>query len=48
MPDAIKALGEDKVRYFNIHVGPGFHVLHFSVANGAMLNVAAVISDTEE
>ena len=48
MENAIKAVGEDKAKYFSIHLGPGAHMLHYPVANGAMVNVVAFVSDSEE
>ena len=48
MENAIKALGKEKAQYFNMHVGPGANVLTYPVANGAMINAVAFISDAED
>ena len=48
MENAIKALGEKRAKYFTIHLGPGAHMLHYPVANGAMCNVVAFVSDHED
>ncbi len=48
MENAIKAVGENKASKFINHVGPNAHLLHYPVAGGAMVNVAAFVSETEE
>ncbi|EED18000.1 monooxygenase, putative [Talaromyces stipitatus ATCC 10500] len=48
MENAISALGEDKARTLNMHVGPNAHLIHYPVANETMVNIAAFVSDPEE
>lgn len=48
MENAISALGEEKARTLNMHVGPRAHLIHYPVANETMVNVAAFVSDPNE
>lgn len=42
---AAKALGEQKARRQNMHIGPERHLLHFPVAHQTLVNVVAFNSD---
>lgn len=48
MGHAISALGEEKARTLNMHVGPNAHLIHYPVANETMVNVAAFVSDPND
>jgi len=48
MEQAIEALGEYKARNQHNHVGPGAHLIHYPVANGALVNATAFISDPKD
>lgn len=48
MEKAIEALGEYKARNQHNHVGPGAHLIHYPVANGALINATAFISDPKD
>jgi salicylate hydroxylase len=48
MEQAIEALGEYKARNQHNHVGPGAHLIHYPVANGALINATAFISDPKD
>ncbi|KND93711.1 Salicylate hydroxylase [Tolypocladium ophioglossoides CBS 100239] len=45
MDRAVAVLGEWKAHNFHHHVGPGAHLTHYPVANGAALNVTVFLSD---
>lgn len=47
MDVAVRALGEYKARNQHMHIGPNAHLLHYPVAGGTMINVAAFVSDPE-
>ncbi|CAD0100777.1 unnamed protein product, partial [Aureobasidium mustum] len=48
MDKAVEALGEYKARNQHNHVGPGAHLIHYPVANGAVINATAFISDPDD
>ncbi|KAJ6442763.1 Salicylate hydroxylase [Purpureocillium lavendulum] len=47
MNQAVSVLGQWKAHNFHHHVGPGAHLTHYPVANGAALNVTVFLSDPE-
>lgn len=47
MEQAINALGEYKAKNQHNHIGPNAHLIHYPVANGAMINATAFITDPE-
>ncbi|KAI8635189.1 hypothetical protein F5Y19DRAFT_2989 [Xylariaceae sp. FL1651] len=48
MPQAIEALGEYKAMNQHNHVGPNANLLHYPVANNAMMNVVAFVRDPQK
>jgi salicylate hydroxylase len=48
MGEAEKALGVYKARNQHMHVGPLAHLMHYPVANGALINVTCFITDPKE
>jgi salicylate hydroxylase len=45
MDKAEAALGEYKAHNWHMHIGPDVHILHFPVANQALMNVVAFVTD---
>lgn len=48
MAQAVEALGEYKATNQHNHVGPGANLLHYPVANNAMINAVAFVRDNQK
>lgn len=48
MDQAISALGNTVATNQRMHMGPGAHLLHFSVADHTLMNVVAFVSDPND
>lgn len=48
MSKAVEAVGQYQATNQHMHIGPNAHIMHYPVANNAMINVTAFVTDLNE